>query len=203
MGKNIFEISAKYKSILDRIEELEGELTPEFEEALVITEEELEDKIKAYHGVIKTLQGEIEVIKDEKSRLTSLANTKLNLQDRLKSRVLDAVKNFGYDGSSGNKKLDFDTLKLWTVNKDSLEIDENFNNPDYTYLTIKLPGNISTYKEVMGIMSKYLNNDYIKRIEDMNQELTLTLDKKKLADALKKTSVKGANFVNNPYVVMR
>lgn len=124
MSTNLYNIESKYLQLMQQIEDLEGEVTPEIEQELVITEKDCEEKIKSYHHIIKNSQGDIQLIKDEKERLSKLADTKENLIKKLKDRVLDACQIFGYDGKSGNKKIDYDTVKVYTVNKDSIEIDE-------------------------------------------------------------------------------
>jgi len=200
---NIFEIKEEYYKVFDEIEELDGELTPELEERLKIAEDNLEEKIKAYYAKIATIKGEVETIKDEAKRLASLRTTKENLTDRLKKTILEATLEFGCEGKSGNKKLDFDTLKTYSVNKDIVEVDDDFDNPDYMYVTIKLPGNESTYKELIKRISKVISSDYIGRIKELNPEVQSIINKKRLTDSLTLASVKGARFKNNPYVVIK
>ena len=124
MGKSLFNIEEEYLQLMQEIEELEGELTPELDEKLKINQEELESKIKAYHHIIENMKGDMQLIKDESERLANLKKSKESLIDKLKGKVLNATTIFGYDGKSGNKKLDFDTLKVYTVNKDKIEVDE-------------------------------------------------------------------------------
>jgi len=49
-----------------------------------------------------------------KQNISSLKKIKDNTINRLRDNILTAVNIFGYDGKTGNKKLDFDTLKLYT-----------------------------------------------------------------------------------------
>ncbi len=136
--KSIFNISEEYLELISKIEEQEGELTPELEEQLKINAHELEIKLKSYHHVIQTIKGQVSTINDELTRLKTLRDQKLNLVERLKGAVLDATLIFGEDGKSGNKKLKYDTLNIYTVNKKVLEI----NNPET--LSLDLTRNMVT-----------------------------------------------------------
>lgn len=122
---NLFNIEEKYLSLMSQIEELEGEITEELEQELSINKDELESKIKAYHYIILSKQTEALTIDDEIKRLQSLKKVKENIVKRLKKSILGAVNLFGYDGKSGNKKLDFDTISLYTKNSTAVEVNED------------------------------------------------------------------------------
>ena len=66
---NIFEIEQDLLSIFDEIEENEGELTPELEEKLAITQENFKNKVESYINLIKIKDGEINTISEEINRL--------------------------------------------------------------------------------------------------------------------------------------
>ena len=53
MGRNIYEIADDYIAVIAEIEDNEGELTEDLEKRLQITEDELEEKLRAYRSVIK------------------------------------------------------------------------------------------------------------------------------------------------------
>jgi hypothetical protein len=133
MAQNIFNIAEEYLSLCNEIEELEGELTPELEERLTITQEELEKKIKAYFHIIQTKESESKLIDDEINRLLEVKKSKENVVEKLNERMLFAVKVFGEDGKSGNKILNYDTCSFWTVNHKPLVIEDEelFNNQDF------------------------------------------------------------------------
>jgi hypothetical protein len=119
----LFNIEDDYLKLVNQIEELEGEITPELEEALKINAKELESKIKAYHHIIQQKNANIMIIKDEKDRLSNLEKVNANIINKLKNNILYAVKTFGYEGKSGNKKLDYDTVKLYTKSSEKIEVD--------------------------------------------------------------------------------
>ena len=122
---NIFELKQTLLSIFDIIEENEGEITPEIEEQLTITRESFNDKIESYTNVIKLLTKDIELIKEEKTRLNDLQKSKEKTIDRLKSIMVDAIEEFGSTNKNGTKFLDYGRGKVSIRTTQSVEIDED------------------------------------------------------------------------------
>lgn len=125
---NIFNIQQELLTIFDEIEENGGELTPELEEQLNITQEEFRNKIKSYSSVIKMLENDISDIKEEKSRLNDLQKSKEKTIERLKKIMIDAVELFGDTTKSGGKYIDYGTGKVSIRNVQSVEIEENITD---------------------------------------------------------------------------
>ena len=69
---NIFDIEKSLYLILNEIEENGGELTPELEEQLSISEDEFKAKVESYTNVIKELSSEMSLIKEEQARIKIL-----------------------------------------------------------------------------------------------------------------------------------
>lgn len=124
MGKSIYEISDELRTLIDAIEENGGEIDEEVENKLAITQDELSTKIDDYCKAISIANTDIDFCKKEKQRINDIQNTKKNLVEKLKSRVLDAVNEFGYYGKSGNKVIDTETHKLFTKLTKSLNVDK-------------------------------------------------------------------------------
>lgn len=122
---NIFNIKQELLAIFDEIEENGGELTPELEEQLNITQDEFRDKIKSYSDVVKILENDILNIKTEKARLNDLQKSKEKTIERLKKIMIDAVKLFGDTTKSGNKYFDYGTGKVSIRNTQVVEIEED------------------------------------------------------------------------------
>lgn len=122
---NIYNIKNELLAIFAEIEENEGELTPELEEQLNITQEEFRDKIKSYSNVVKMLENDIIDIKAEKARLNDLQKSKEKTIERLKKIMIDAVELFGDTTKSGNKYLDFGTGKVSIKNTQVVEVEED------------------------------------------------------------------------------
>lgn len=125
---NIFQIKQELLAIFDELEENGGELTPELEEQLNITQEEFRDKIKSYSNVVKMLENDIIGIKEEKARLSDLQKSKEKTIERLKKIMIDAVELFGDTTKSGSKYLDFGTGKVSIRNTQVVEVEEDITD---------------------------------------------------------------------------
>ncbi|AXF52214.1 MAG: hypothetical protein [crAssphage sp. isolate ctcc615] len=122
---NIYQISQELLSIFDELEENGGELTPELEEQLNITQEEFRDKIKSYSNVVKMLENDIIDIKAEKARLNDLQKSKEKSIERLKKIMADAIELFGDTTKSGNKFVDYGTGKISMRLTQAVEVEED------------------------------------------------------------------------------
>lgn len=122
---NIYQIKQELLAIFDEIEENGGELTPELEEQLNITQEEFRDKIESYSNAVKMLENDIIGIKAEKARLNDLQKSKEKIIERLKKIMIDAVELFGDTTKSGSKYLDYGTGKVSIRNTQVVEVEED------------------------------------------------------------------------------
>ena len=121
---SIFNIQQDLYSIFDSIEENEGEITPELEEALTIKREEFSTKIQGYVAYIKQLELDNKGIKEEIARLKDLQKSKEKTIDNLKKIMAMAIDAFGDTNKSGTKFLDYGTGKVSIRKSDSIEVDE-------------------------------------------------------------------------------
>lgn len=121
---SIFNIQQNLYSIFDSIEENEGEITPELEEALTIKREEFSTKIQGYVAFIKQLELDNKGIKEEIARLKDLQKSKEKTIDNLKKIMAMAIDAFGDTNKSGTKFLDYGTGKVSIRKSDSIEVDE-------------------------------------------------------------------------------
>ena len=125
---NIYQIKQELLAIFDEIEENGGELTPELEEQLAITQDSFKDKVKDYTNVIKTLQNDIVDIKAEKVRLNDLQKSKEKTIDRLKTILVEAIEMFGDTSKTGGKFVDYGTGKVTIRITEAVEINEDAIN---------------------------------------------------------------------------
>ena len=95
MKNTLFKIEAKYLDIIGQVEENEGELTPELNEALAINECELAQKSIGFIEIISLKKSMIERIKVEKKRLDGLQKHQQNIVNRLEQSLSNAVDIFG------------------------------------------------------------------------------------------------------------
>lgn len=121
---SIFNIQQDLYSIFSSIEENEGELTPELEEALTIKREEFSTKIQGYVAFIKQLELDNKGIKEEIARLKDLQKSKERTIDNLKKIMAMAINAFGDTNKSGTKFLDYGTGKVSIRKSDTVEVDE-------------------------------------------------------------------------------
>lgn len=122
---NLFQISAELRSIYDTIEENEGELTPELDEALTVSQENFKEKINDYVMLIRDLDGQIDQCATEAKRIAAVKKSKENLKKRLSDKVLEALEEFGDVAKSGSKYLDYGTYKVSTRKSVVCEINDD------------------------------------------------------------------------------
>lgn len=122
---NIFNISQELEDIFYQIEENGGEITPELEERLAITEDKLHDKLNGYRRVHSKLLSDVKTCKEEETRIAKLRKTKENQAERLKDTMLAAVQQFGALGKSGNRLINLPDAKLYTKSSACTEVDLN------------------------------------------------------------------------------
>ena len=122
---NIYQLSQELLSIFDVLEENGGELTPELEEQLAITQDCFKSKIKDYTNVVKMLQNEIVDIRAEKARLNELQKSKEKTIERLKKIIIKAIETFGDATTSGTRYIDYGTGKVSIRRTQTLEVDDD------------------------------------------------------------------------------
>jgi hypothetical protein len=93
--KNLFNIDAELYEVYSAIENNGGEMTPDLEAALEITEAERLTKGEGYVYVIKQLKSQSELLKAEAKRLLEIAKQYENSADKLADRLLESVITHG------------------------------------------------------------------------------------------------------------
>ena len=95
MKTTLYEIKNEYLELINQVEELEGEITPEIEIKLNINQNELQNKAIAYHSVILSKDAFNMQIDNEIKRLQALKKRNNSLVDNLKDRLVGAIQMFG------------------------------------------------------------------------------------------------------------
>ena len=121
---NLYEIEKELLDIYNELEENGGELTPELEEKLLLTQDNFKTKLNGYVNVINEITSKIDACKTEEKRISTLRKSREKSINRLKEIVQRCVINFGNVNKSGNYSIELDTCKLATRGSDSLEFDE-------------------------------------------------------------------------------
>ena len=156
---NIYQIEQDLIAIFDEIEENGGEITPELEKELLITQDAFESKIKGYVHVIKQVESDSELVDKEIKRLQALKKSKANCIKRLKQVIAFAIDQFGDTNKSGNKYYDFGTDKITVRTTQSVEVDEDTMQKAVEAFRVKL------------YFNKYLNT--VDQLEEIDSESIL------------------------------
>ena len=95
MKNTLYDIKHEYMELINQVEEMEGEITPEIEIKLNINQNELQNKAIAYHSVILSKDAFNMQIDNEIKRLQALKKRNNSLIDNLKDRLIGAIQMFG------------------------------------------------------------------------------------------------------------
>ena len=178
---NLYEIEQELLDIYNELEENGGELTPELEEKLLLTQDNFKTKLNGYVNVINEITSRIDACKTEEKRISTLRKSREKSINRLKEIVQRCVINFGNINKSGNYSIELDTCKLATRGSDSLEFDEQ-RIEDLIYCVHRyiMDYNInpeSTPQEILNsINGIYTNKVLAPRGIDISDIILFTLD---------------------------
>jgi len=140
MGKNLFNINDDMFRLHQQIEDNGGDLTPELEEQLIITEHERESKCEGYVSVIGQLKSKSELLKREAKRLLDAARTYDKSVERLEDNLLSSIVQLG------PVKTNF--VSISTRRNKSVEIAEDAEIP-LQYQRVKIEANKTAIKEAL------------------------------------------------------
>ena len=128
--KTLYNINNDYLELISQVEEAEGVLTSELEQALTINKSELEVKSISYVEVIKQRESLNERIDNEIKRLQALKKSNDTLVSKLKNNLLNAVNLFG--------NYDAGFIKLSTRKSKQVVIDYDVNDLPKQYKVVKV-----------------------------------------------------------------
>ena len=123
--QSIFNIEADLEAIFMELEDNGGELTPEIEEKLKITQENFENKVSKYVKVIRYYEDNVSILKGRKKGIDDLLKVRENRAKRLRAVITDAVSRYGIKGKSGNRVFELWDAKLFTRNTEAVELKED------------------------------------------------------------------------------
>lgn len=121
----LYGITDELNAILTQLEELGGEITPELEQALAITEGQFAAKAEDYGKAILNLRAMAVAAKAEKDRLATLQKFYENAQKRLADALSSAMQVFGHD------KVENGTLRLSLRRTTATEVDDIDQVPQF------------------------------------------------------------------------
>ena len=145
---NLYKLTQEASYLASLLEE--GELTTELEQALVINQNELQDKAINYVKVIKNLEADSDAIDAEIKRLKAMKEAKDNAIDRMKESVRNAMLVSGID------KIESSLFKLSLRRSESVEV-----------------VNIDQLPEMLTTVKKTVSADKVKIKEAIKSGLTV------------------------------
>ena len=136
MSKSIYNISQELESIFNKIEYNDGVIDEEIETSLAITKQELENKGVQYAFKCLSIKSENEEIDEEIERLSRIKSKNINLENRLRETLKNAMLHFGIE------EIKIPTLKINFRKSTSIQID-NEDLIDEKYKVEKITKTIS------------------------------------------------------------
>lgn len=112
----IYEIAQEELDLLNEIEELDGELTPELEERLKINEANMAKKMEDYCKAIRYYEMTVANAKSEKERLDKLIKRSERSQQWLKDAILNVMN------ATGKPKVSAGTFTVGTRKSTAVNI---------------------------------------------------------------------------------
>lgn len=120
---NLYDVISIENAIEKIAVDQEGELTPEQWDALVNAQLSGIEQTKKLVSYVRHLEQFIEDAKEEKTRINDLQKRAENRIENIKKYVLPYIEQRG--------PIDAGTFKLSVRKSSRVDIDDNFNNPDY------------------------------------------------------------------------
>ena len=163
MNKSLFNISAEMQMIINELMETGGELTPEIENALVITQDQLQSKSIGYAVVIRAMEYQNATIDAEIKRLQDHKRTRTNTVERLKNALSMAMQVCGME------VIEDATTKITFRKSQTLEIIDETKVPKKYKTQV-----VTTKIDKNAIKADMKNGDIIKGVELItNQNLQI------------------------------
>lgn len=122
-NNNLFHIQQRYLDLLHLIDEAEGEITPEIDQALTLSQTELQEAAINIGFVIKNMEYNEDVVAQEIERLTNLKHKITKGRELLKNRLSQSMQLFGIE------RIDSPTLKLSFRKSVAVEISDEMEIP--------------------------------------------------------------------------
>ena len=145
---NLYNITKEMRLLTLELEE--GELTPELEQSLIITQEQLQEKAIQYAYAIRNVEIDSQAIDNEIKRLKAMKEAKDGAIDRMKEAVRNAMLVSGID------KIESSLFKLSLRRSESVEV-----------------VNIDQLPEVLTTVKKTVSADKVKIKEAIKSGLTV------------------------------
>jgi len=142
-NKSLYALTGDYLSIMQAVEDADGEINEEQLEALKITRESLQSKALAYTHVRQTLSGQLALAEAELKRIQDYMKAKKSQIEVLENNLLSAVKLFGEADKTGVIRLEIATetgvVRLSTRKSEAVNITDQDQLPGDFWRTPAVP----------------------------------------------------------------
>lgn len=128
---SLYTISGDLLALLSAIEANDGEITPDIEQALAITEDQFAAKATDYGLAILNLEAMAKAAKAEKERLAGLQKFYENVSNRLRSALCGAMDVLDHP------KVESPSVRLFLRHTTATEVDDVTKLPD-EFVTTKI-----------------------------------------------------------------
>jgi hypothetical protein len=183
--KSMFNIRQDHLTLLALIEEADGELTPEMQEDLRLTEEGFKDKAISYGYLIRKLDAESDVIAAEIKRLQSLKQRADKRSELFKQMLDEGMKQFGYD------KVESELLKISYRKSTPVELSEGFADSILKYADVSISLSPEKIKEAEEMGETVIVTEEMLSLFDIDTSVS----KKRIGDAIKQgVKIPGASM---------
>jgi hypothetical protein len=152
-AKSLYQIRIDHLTLIQEIEDNDGELDEEIEKQLALTNEEFEDKAVSYGLVVKHFDDEADIIAKEIQRLSTRLSAVNKRKELFKERLSEAMKQFGYE------KIETPILKLSFRKSASTEVSETFSNMLLMYFNCSFEINKEKVDEAFKVLDKEKDAD--------------------------------------------
>lgn len=171
-AKSMYQIRVEHLTLMQMIEDNEGEITEDIDKALALTEEEFQDKAISYALVVKHFDDDAEVISKEIERLSTRLQQVNKRKEMFKERLSAAMQQFGVE------KIETPTLKLSFRKSSSTEVAEKFSENILKYFNLSFELNkeaLERERESVKVeleeLKATLDKDFIEPSEEQKQLL--------------------------------
>jgi hypothetical protein len=129
-SNNIFQIQRRYLELLQQIEDAEGEITPEIDQALQFTEQQMHEAAVNVGMIIKALEYNKDNIDAEIKRLTNLKHKTEKSKELLKNRLSTSMQQFGIEKvSSPTLSISFRKSRFVEITNEAVVPAAYFDQP--------------------------------------------------------------------------
>jgi hypothetical protein len=173
--KSMYQIRGEHLGLLKLIEEADGELTPDIEQALALTAEEFEEKAISYGYVVKMHEDAEDVLDKEIKRLQVLKAKAGKRAETFKNRLDEAMRQFGFE------KIQTETLTLSYRKSKPVELADVFEDQFLSNVTIEIKPKEGAPAEISDLIEFF--------------DVKATVSKTRIGDALKSgATIEGAKI---------